>query len=185
MNIFESTRLWWKFEGRYTHINIIQGLKNLWKWFPVVWRDRDYDDHYIWEVLQFKLRKQAKYISDRDFHVYAKRDAEIMMTCVRLMEKVSDEYYQAEYMDYCKDNFEFVDSDEPGYKQLEITPISENFDEYFLKRKTAYRYVVKNGGVFGNDDKKHTAMSMGYYQHEKARKILFTILERNIERWWD
>jgi len=181
----EKIRLWWKFEGRYTHSNIIQGIKNLWKWFPVVWKDRDYDDHYIWEVLQFKLRKQAKYIDDRDFHVHAKRDAEIMMTCVRLMEKVSDEYYQMEYMDYCKDKHEFIDSDTPGYSELKTTFISENFDEYFAKRKTAHRHVVKNGGVFGNEDKKHTAMSMGYRQHEKARKILFTLLERNIERWWD
>lgn len=184
-NFFERIYLWWRFDGRYLHKEFIRGVINLWKWVPVIWKDRDWDDHFIWQILIFKLKKQSKYIGERDFHTRAKRDAEIMMTCVRLMEKVKEEYYQAEYMDYCKDEFEFVDSDTPGYSELKITPISENFDDYFSKRKTAYQYVMKNGGVFGNEDKKHTAMSMGDYQHKKARRILFTLMERNIESWWE
>lgn len=184
-NLFKKIALWWKFDGRYLHRDFIKGIKNLWKWFPVVWKDRDWDDHYIWEMLIFKIKNQAKYIGDRDFHTRAKRDAEIMMTCVRLMEKVKNEDYHMEYMDYCEDEFNFVESDTPGYSQLEITEISENFDEYFKKRPSAYRKVMKDGGMFGNDTKKHIAMSMGRLQHEKARKILFTLLERNIESWWD
>jgi hypothetical protein len=90
-----------------------------------------------------------------------------------------------EYMDYCEDDFDFIPTDNPGCSELKITPISEKFDEYFAKRKSAYRYIMKNGGVFGNDDKKRTAMSMGHYQHEKANRILFRLLERNIACWWD
>jgi hypothetical protein len=183
--MFDRIRLWWKFEGQYYPFDFIKGIQNLWKWFPVVWKDRDYDDHYIWQVIIFKIKNQAKYIGDRDFHVSAKRDAEIMMTCVRLMEKVSDEYYQMEYMDYCEDKHEFVDSDTPGYSELKTTPISENFDEYFAKRKTSYHRVISNTKTYRPDDRKHTAMSVAYMQHNRARKILFTLLERNIERWWD
>lgn len=184
-SFLRKIQLWWKFEGRYYHTDFIKGVKNLWKWLPVIWKDRDWDDHYIWEILIFKIKNQAKYIGSRDFHTRAKRDAEIMMTCVRLMEKVKEEYYQMEYMDYCEDDFDFVPTDNPEYSELKITPISEKFDEYFAKRKSAYRHVIKNGGVFGNDDKKHIAMSMGHYQHKKARKLLFTLIERNIEGWWD
>jgi hypothetical protein len=181
----KKIKLWWKFEGRYYYSDFIKGIKNLWKWFPVIWKDRDWDDHFIWEILMFKIKNQAKYIGDRDFHTRAKRDAEIMMTCVRLMEKVKEEHYQMEYMNYCEDEFDFIDADTPGYKQLQITEISENFDEYFKKRQTAYRKVMKNGGSFGNDSKKHIAMSMGHLQHDRANKILFTLLERNIACWWD
>ncbi len=184
-NFFKCIYLWWKFDGQYLHKEFARGVKNLWKWFPVVWKDRDWDDHFIWQLLIFKLKKQAKYIGDRDFHTRAKRDAQIMMTCTRLMEKVKEEYYQMEYMDYCEDDFDFVPTETPGYSELKITPISENFDEYFAKRKTAYRHVMRNGGLFGNEDRKHTAMSMGQYQHAKARRILFTLMERNIECWWD
>jgi hypothetical protein len=184
-NIFKKITLWWKFNGRYLHTDFIKGVKNLWKWFPVIWKDRDWDDHFIWQILIFKIKNQAKYIGDRDFHTRAKRDTQIMMTCVRLMEKVKEEYYQMEYMDYCEDDFDFVPTDNPEYSKLKITRISEKFDEYFVKRKSAYRHVVKNGGVFGNDDKKRIAMSMGRLQHDRANRILFTLLERNIARWWD
>lgn len=185
INFLRRIYLWWKFDGQYLHKDFIYGIKNLWKWFPVIWKDRDWDDHFIWQLLIFKIKKQAKYIGDRDFHTRAKRDAQIMMTCTRLMEKIKEEYYQMEYMDYCEDSFDFIDSDIPGHSELRITPISENFDEYFAKRKTAYRHVMRNGGLFGNEDKKHTAMSMGQYQHAKARRILFTLMEHNIECWWD
>jgi hypothetical protein len=185
INFFKYIRLWWKFDGQYLHKEFTRGVKNLWKWFPVIWKDRDWDDYFIWQIMIFKLKNQAKYIGCRDIHTRAKRDAQIMMTCVRLMKKVKEEYYQMEYMDYCENDFGFVPAETPGYSELKITPISENFDEYFTKRKTAYRHVMKNGGIFGNDDKQNIAMSMCRYQHEKARKILFTLMERNIECWWD
>jgi hypothetical protein len=184
-NFLRRIYLWWKFDGQYLHKDFIYGIKNLWKWFPVIWKDRDWDDHFIWEILIFKIKNQAKYIGSRDLHTRAKRDAEIMMTCVRLMEKVKNADYHMEYTDYCVDEFDFVDSDTPGCSELKITEISENFDEYFKKRSTAYRKVMKDGGVFGSDSKKHIAMNMGRLQHDRARKILFTLLERNVECWWD
>jgi hypothetical protein len=184
-NTIERIKLKYKFEIRFYFKDFIQGVKNLCKWFPIIWKDRDWDDHFIWQILSFKIQNQAKYIGGRDLHTRAKRDAEIMMTCVRLIEKIKSEEYGMEYMDYCKDDFKFVDSDKIGYSELRITPISENFDEYFSKRKTAYRHVMRNGGVFGNDTKKHIAMDMGRFQHAKAKRILFSLLENNIECWWD
>lgn len=184
-NIFRYVYLWCKFDGQYLHLDFIRGVKNLWKWFPVIWKDRDWDQHFIWRVIEFKLEKQATYIGKRDWHTRAKRDAEIMMTCTRLIKKISEGYYESEYMDYCEDDFDFVPTDNPGFSELKITPISENFDEYFAKRKSAYRHIMKNGGVFGNSSKKSIAMGMGRYKHEKARKLLFTLMERNIEGWWD
>jgi hypothetical protein len=185
-SFLKKIQLWWKFEGQYYHTDFIEGIKNLKKWFRVVWKDRDWDDHYIWEIMIFKIKKQAKYIGDRDFHTRAKRDAEIMMTCVRLMDKVRNEDYQTEYMDYHESDFDFVPIEgDSEHSRLEITEISENFDQYFKKYPLTYHKIMKNGGIFGNDSKQSIAMSMGRLQHEKARKILFTLLQRNIECWWD
>ena len=100
VGFLENIRLWWKFEGRYYHKDFVNGVKNLIRWFPVIWKDRDWDDHFIWELMMKKITFQAKYIGDQDRHTRAKRDAEIMMTCVRLMERVKEEYYGTEYIDY-------------------------------------------------------------------------------------
>ena len=60
----EKIKLWWRFEGRYYHKTFIRGIKNLWKWLPVVWKDKDWDPSHIYKILQFKLEQQA-YIYDQ------------------------------------------------------------------------------------------------------------------------
>ena len=87
---------WIKWELPYQHKYIKYGVKNLYKWFWVIWRDRDWDYHYIFEVLKFKLEKQAKHLAEVGFHNNAQRDAELMMTYVRLIEKIQNEYYYDE-----------------------------------------------------------------------------------------
>ena len=87
----EYIRLLWKFEIRFYLRNFISGIKNLIRWFPIIWKDRDWDDRFIWQIMIQKIKFQAQYIGKRDRHTRAKRDAEIMMTCVRLMERVKQE----------------------------------------------------------------------------------------------
>jgi hypothetical protein len=191
MKTFERIRLWWKFEGRYYRKDFINGVKNLIRWFPTIWKDRDWDDHFIWELMIKKIRFQAKYIGEKDRHTRDKRDAEVMMTRLRLMEKVKDEHYSTEYMDYHEIDYEFVECDTPGYKRLETTELSERFDEYFRKYQSTMRKVVANPKVFDyieedyKDKKSTLAMIIARENHSKARRILFTLMERNIEGWWD
>ena len=191
--LFKSPRLWWKFEGRYYHKDIYNGVKNLIKWFPIIWRDRDWDSYYIFRILEHKLKSQAKYIGDRDIHVSAKRDAEIMLTCVRLMERVRDEYYQSEYQDYHQTKYWFEGiEDKPGYSTWESELQSENFDDYFKKYPLIYKHVLNGDGVFSIEDrdseeetKQVIAMNIGHINHNRSLKLLFKIMEENIEAWWD
>ncbi len=193
--MFNKIRLWWKFDGKYLHRDIAQGIKNLIKWFPIIWKDRDWDHQFIFDILQFKLQNQAKYIGDHNRHTRAKEDAELMMKCVDLIEKVKTEFYQAEYMDYHESTFEFVeipedergDWYEEGITQLHSELISERFDEYFAKYPEVYEYVLKHkkAQIFSINTKQQIAMNMGHELHKRARKELFDILEKNIEGFWD
>jgi hypothetical protein len=89
---------WVRWELPHQPKYIKYGIKNLYKWFWVIWKDRDWDHHYIFEVLKFKLEKQAKHLGGRNWHESFKRDAEVMMTCVRLINKLqNEEYYEAYY----------------------------------------------------------------------------------------
>jgi hypothetical protein len=44
-------------------------------------------------------------------------------------------------------------------------------------------------GIFDRDgredDKQIIAMNIGYINHDRARKLLFKIMESEIEKWWD
>ena len=162
-------------------------IYNLYRWFPIIWKDQDWDTHYIWEIFKFKLKNQAKYIGEHDRHMSAKRDAEIMMTCVRLIDKIQNEYYQGEYSDYHESEFHWNDCEEyPGHKELRIEELSENFDEYFKKYPLIHKKVINMEKTpFRKDDKCGIAINIGRINHDRAKKLLFKILEKNIESWWD
>ena len=166
--------------------NFKQGVTNLWVWFPTVWSNRDWDSSYTFEVLKFKLKRQAKHIGDKDRHTSAKRDVEIMMLCVRLMDKMQDEFYGCEYLDYHKSTFDFIplDKEFDGEKMFEMksTVLSENFDEYFKKYPLIYKKVIARENY---KEKKDIAHLMARENEKRAHKLLFKILERNIKNWWD
>jgi hypothetical protein len=186
----EFIPLWWNHEGKYYHKMFRTGVQNLWYWFPIIWKDRNWDSHYIFEIMTHKLKAQSKYIGERDIHTRAKRDAEIMMTCVRLMKLVQDEFYSSEYSDYHKTKHWFEDlEDKPGFSSWESKLLEENFDDYFKKYPLIYKRVLNGEGVFGREgreeDKQVIAMNIGHINHDRARKLLFKIMEEHIERWWD
>lgn len=183
--------LWWNQEGQYLYRNFKIGVKNLIYWFPIIWKDRHWDSHYIFEIMMHKLKAQSKYIGSRNIHTDAKRDAEIMMTCVRLMERINDEFYGTEYSDYHTDKHWFTPTDKEGFSTWDSKILEENFHDYFTKYPLIYKRVMKGEGLFTLDGKtpedinQRIAMNIGHINHKRARKLLFKIMEENIEGWWD
>jgi hypothetical protein len=191
LTVFDRIALWWRFDGKYYHREFVTGVKNLWRWFPVIWKDRDWDSHYIFEILKHKINNQAKYIGEKDRHTSAKRDTEIMRLTSRLIKLNQDEFYGSEYMDYHETNYEFVQVE--GSKdlyQVEDTLISDNFDEYFKKYPRQYKRVLSGelnrfNRPVDEKDRKLIAMEIAHENQERCHKLLFKILENNIRNWWD
>ena len=186
----EFIPLWWNHEGRYYHKMFMTSVQNLWYWFPIIWKDRNWDSNYIFEIMIHKLKAQSKYIGSRGFHMRAERDAEIMMTCVRLMKLVQEETYSSEYSNYHRTKHWFEDiEDKPGISSWESRLLEENFEDYFKKYPLIYKRVLNGEGVFGGKDRKEDkqviAMNISHINHDRARKLLFKLMEENIERWWD
>jgi hypothetical protein len=179
--MLENIKLWWKYDGRYYHRYFIAGVKNLWNWFPVIWKDRDWDQTFIYEVLIHKLEKQAKYIGERDWHTRAKRDAEKMLLCARLARIQQEDLYAMEYMDYLDQNFEFIPTDETKeYFTMESTVTRDDLTEYFEKYHRQYKLIDKT-----DKDNYHIAILIARNNQERSRKLLFKIMEENISGWWD
>jgi hypothetical protein len=191
LNVFERISLWWRFEGKYCHKEFARGVKNLWKWFPVIWKDRDYDGHYIYELIRVKLDNQAKYIGGRDRHTTAKRDAEKMRLVSRLIKLHQEDYYGMEYMDYHNTKYDFVSTDETKkWYRMEDTLLSENFDDYFKKYPRQYKKVM-SGEInryhkeVDESDKRRIAMEISHENQDRCQKLIFKIMQLEIDRWWD
>jgi len=179
--LLEKIQLWWRFEGRYYRRDFITGIKNLWNWFPTIWKDRDWDQTFIYEVLIHKLEKQAKYIGERGFHTQAKRDAEKMLLCARLARIQQEDLYMYEHLEYLDQDFEFVPTDETEkYFTMESTVTRDDLIDYLYKYRRQHRLLDKT-----DKDNYTIAMEIARNNQERSRKLLFKIMEENISFWWD
>ena len=190
LNLWDKISLWWRHDGRYYHKYLREGIANIIYWFPIIWKDRNWDQGYIFDILQHKLKAQSKYIGSKDRHTRAQYDAQRMNLCVNLIQKLQDYFYEMEYMDYAKDRHWFEPcKDNSQYSTWESENIWEKYDDYFKKYPNIYRRVLNGEGfapIKGREDDKHfIAMSIGQINQDRAHKLLFKIMERNIRGWWD
>ena len=183
--------IYWDLIGWRTS-NFISKVKNIVRWFPIIWKDRDYDDFYIMEILKFKLSNQANYISKKDRHTRAQYDAQKMRLCVRLIEKFQEEYYNLEYFDYFNMEVSFTECvDRPDCSEMNTTITSEQFDEYIKKYPSVHRRVLKGEGWLSiskcedDDIKYRIARNIAGINHQRGKQLLFKVLETHIESWWN
>jgi len=107
-----------------------------------------------------------------------------MTLALNLLERVREEHYQLECMDYWDNIISFEDvPGKPELKSIEIETKTERFDEYLNKYPSSVRAVIKERGL--NDDKKTLCLLVSYYNHNKANKLLFRVLEEKLAQWWD
>ena len=58
----------------YRWSNLKNGIRNLIKWWPVIWRDRDWDHSYLSRLIEFKLVSMYVFLnSDRAVGVHEKK----------------------------------------------------------------------------------------------------------------
>jgi hypothetical protein len=181
-----KTYRWFKWDAKHLHRDIAQGFKNLYKWFPIVWKDRDWDDHFIFEALKFKLKNTANYFEKRQRFVGWEDEVKYIRICEKLIKRIQDDYYQMEYMDYVNMEFDLIPIANTDKFEYKSTVTEDNLDKYFAL------YPRTKNEVLSSDKYKTylstdsgTALAMGVERHLKARKLLFKIMEKRIEAWWD
>lgn len=79
--------------------DLIRGMKNLYDYAPLIYRDRDWDHIYLAELLEFKLARMEKCL--RNGHLlHANKRADSVEICRILAGRLANEhesYYQKEY----------------------------------------------------------------------------------------
>ncbi len=179
----------WERNTLYSKLNwriryFLEGLKNIIRWIPTLYHDRDWDGSYILKILQKKIEFQRRELVNANRHLDIDRDNRYMTLALNLLERVREEHYSLECMDYWHDTISFEDvPNKPNLKSIEIETTGERFDEYLKKYPSSVRAIIKEHGV--NEDKKTLCLLVSYYNHNKANKILFRVLEERLAYWWD
>lgn len=76
-----------------------QGLRSLWRWFPVIWADRNWDQWYIYTILETKLRFQEGYLRESNLYIGVEEDCANMRECIDLIGRLKEDKYEEELYD--------------------------------------------------------------------------------------
>jgi len=156
----------------YSVRRFFRKIKNVYRWIPTIWRDDDYDDHFIVEILIKKLEHTRDFfLSDRTHIARAKEVAEEIQEAIDRLHMTRDswEFYEEPAIDdidkkWGKTTFEFIPLEgSPGLNEMisktekAVTPedkeqYSEDFrvamktarKEYIKDKKEAYKFIAKH-----------------------------------------
>lgn len=136
--------------------NFFESIGNVVKWFPVIWKDRDFDYGYLEEILRFKLKNMYEFfMSDRTWSVNAKETALEIKEVIDLLDKIQ------------KDNYEQI-IDPTYHKWIEMYPsnIFDNVNNFDKERRVQ---IYQQAEQLKFDD----------------MKKVYELISQNIRKWWD
>lgn len=154
--------------------DIPYGVKNLIRWFPVIWKDRNWDHYFIYVILRRKLQLMEQCIR-HGMHTNCVKDANKIKRCVLLLNRlIEDNYHENVYYDYYKKwgqpEIVFKES------EIEIGSCELNF-----------KYPNVNSEEDDKLRQKHFK-TKGNFEEDLRRQdieMLFKLMEKYIESWWD
>ena len=176
-----SARIWRNLHWRIRYF--IGGIKNIFRWIPTLYKDKDWDEWYIYTILQKKIEFQRKEIIYANRHMEVDRDNRDMTIVLNLIERVKEEYYGTEYLDYSESKFRFelIEGDRDLYS-MEEDVISETYDDYLKKYPSSVRKVLKEKSDL---NKKDLCFWVAKHNGEKAHDLLHRVLKERMKLWWD
>ena len=113
-------------------------IYNVITWFPIIWGDQQWDQHYFYKILRKKLERMEKFFrSSRAYSIDAEKEADNIHYCIERLDRLIEEDYlsvslkefEKVFPDYkwemdfqpCKDNpklYEWIDHDTPEQTEL-------------------------------------------------------------------
>jgi len=154
--------------------NIKYGIENLIIWFPVIWKDRNWDQVYIYEIFKYKLEQTEKLLRKYGHHVNADHDADNIKICVTLLDRlIKDIYYDQAFNKYHEkwgeSKFDFINADQPNMKKLQITHENVNTEEDMKAERKDFKQCCDH------ED----------YLRKQDLDLLFKMMRKHIQTWWD
>lgn len=143
-----------------------QGIGNLIKWFPIIWRDRNWDESYLLEIMSFKMKQMAELNRNYGHAVNSDEIADQLYECSRLAQRIASNNYMDEAFGdeiYLVDKtvMDFVEN-ENGTKALKFTGLTER------EKDRKFELYKKQDNLL-----------------EKDIELLFDNMKKNIRTWWD
>ena len=148
-------------------------LKRLSEFIPRIWNSYDWDHSYATDLFGYQLERIAKYLEKNQPYVGWEHDVSRIRTVLKLMDRVDNDYYSTAYLDeleerYGKSHLDFLPAEDIGGYTL-VTSYEKNYTEAELEEiEKIERELIDQANA----------------RQQKAKRILWKLIEHNIERWW-
>lgn len=157
------------------YYKIKYGIENLILWFPVVWKDRNWDHYFIYVMVRHKLHLTEQLIRNHGHHIRNIKDADDIKLCINLLDRlIEDDYYESAFKNHDKKwgevkvRFEDCD-DNPEMQEFHIDRPNANTSKEKEKEKKDFFKAYK----------RETDL------REQDLDMLFKYMRRKIQCWWD
>lgn len=148
--------------------DVYYGLRNLWAYKALIWRDRDWDQYYLYSMLAFKLKRMGNALIDNNRIVPAKyygTKALIAAECARRLAEedsvMDDKWFNARVpADYYQLS-SCIDTDDWGLRTAKY----HNDKHFKLLFKIAVTRQVN--------------------QRQFYKTLLYKLMKSYGDRWWD
>lgn len=150
-------------------------VKRVLDFLPIIWKGYDFDYRYALDLFHYQLTRTADFLdSDKAYSVRAKQDARRLRTILELMTKVYDEEYRMAHFDQME---RFWGEMDMGWED------DANGKSRFVGWKWQFAHTPEQQE---QAEKQFGALSYDAEQkHQRAKKLLWKLIEHNLEHFWD
>lgn len=162
-----------------------QGLRNIVRWIPTIYRDRHWDHSFITDLLQKKLEFMREELVTANRFTGVEAVNKDITLALNLLERIKHSYYELEMYDYIKRSFDFVPADVTAeYFTMEDTILEDNLDDYLAKyARTSARLRQKYN--LKRNQTERLAYKVSSYNQEKCERIFWKLMYYKLNHWWD
>lgn len=151
---------------------VFTSIKRTYDYAKFGWSNEDYDHNYLLKHIEFKLSR-LQHVILTGYHVPDKATNQSIRICVKLLKKLSfkDYHYFVDlhYAKWGQPKLKFIDSDTLGCSTMEIEHENAKTDAEKEMQRQEFSEAYKK------DDR----------QRQRDLRLLFNIMSKYIDMWWD
>jgi len=174
-----SRKTWRSYSPRWFR-DFYDGVTNIIRWIPTLYKDRDWDDYYILAILRKKIEHQREYLVKANRHTDIERDNRYMTLALNLLERMIEEHYETERFEYLVHHLK--DSGEHLWTIKEVVH-QEEMERYLAKYPNQARKVRKE--VKDPNDVKAVAFYTSIAMQDKNNRLFWKVMHEWSPAWWD
>ena len=162
----------------YPFRRFFRKVKNVFRWLPTIWKDEDFDDHFIVEILIKKLEHTRDFfLSDRTHIANAEEVAEEIQEAIDRLHMTRDswEFYEQQAHEILTEKW--------GESKFNWTPTNDGTGSMYMD--------IEHENVKTPEDKEQyskefrTALEQARKEYLKDKIKAYKFIAKHIDGWWD